>query len=240
MQMRLVMLVVSVSYYICKCECFHSSHVCWFMVVSSLEFTGRLQLQRPVGKHEVGVYLPLLAGLLCCLSLLTCDLVVRFSRSYAPRPHRVHPDYVKTDNLSRFKLGVGVHVLKRYLSKLSPRHHTLKNSHISSFPPSSAPSALVLTWSIVVRSALLCSFPVISIPSQRKKTTSKSAPCVQEGNSRESFQKAFFLLFDFINFVNHGQCHHQLMTTTCFSLKMQEYLVFWSIIHFIGWKSWTL
>lgn len=53
------------------------------MVVSSLEFTGRLQLQRPVGKHEVGVYLPLLAGfgLLCCLSLLTCDLVLRLSRS---------------------------------------------------------------------------------------------------------------------------------------------------------------
>lgn len=99
------------------------------------------------------------------------------------------PLNVKTDNVLRLNLGEGFKSQNAiYLNFLHTGRHTLRNSHISSFPPFSAPSALVLTWSIVICSALacLCSFPVISIPSLWEKERKKNAPRVQESNWRES------------------------------------------------------
>lgn len=99
-------------------------------------------------------------------------------------PHRVFWDSVKTAKLFRLKPR---RALKRYLSKLSLRRHTLKNRRISSFSPSSAVSGMVLTRSIVICSALACLISCDFYSNVAKKNQKNKGSCVQDSGSRESF-----------------------------------------------------
>lgn len=107
-EMRPVTMIASVSYYICKCECFHSSYMCSFRFVSSLESNRRLQSQPPLGKYWDDIYLPLCHGRFWPRSVpsyrwsgapIVSQLLCTSTQSL--------PLNVKTDNLLRLNLGEG-------------------------------------------------------------------------------------------------------------------------------------